>query len=220
MIRVRLSVGMLDAIPLYRIADCGLTKERLPGGELAVVGGEAEVRQLADILDSEAIVLASAKKARLRRSALAGAARCRAAIERDERRRRAPIHVSIGTDEQLTLKAIAEEDPKAPESFRTIQKLARRYLVFDTGTGLALSARGRAVLAGTPPGDLVPFAHFTVGVRVRLASATIFFSGEELPGGTVLTVDGTHLGGVIILTDGTHRYGPCHPKVFYVLPFV
>ncbi len=150
----------------------------------------------------------------VRRVANAAAKRCLHAIARTREIAARPVHVSIPVDEQEALAALAL-DGELVISRGVLDRLVRRELVEDTPAGLNMTARGRAVAAGKPPGDLVPFAHFVPGVRVELA-ADLVLEDREVPAGELFEVVEAKDGRLMVY-DGGLQLGPCHPRIFFVL---
>ncbi len=212
MIRVRLTPAMFVALPAGAFDRSGVKSVGY-----AAIGTEEEVRGLAVAFDDSAAALEGVKgQGTVRRVALAAAKRCREAIEHTHEIAARPVHVSIPVDEQEALAAMALEprwSGAAPRS--VIDRLRRRELVEDTPAGLNLTARGRGVAAGKPPGDLVPFAHFTPGVRVELV-ADLVLEDREVPAGELFEVVEVKDGRLFVY-DGGLQLGPCHPRIFFVL---
>lgn len=216
MIRVRLTPGMLEAIAFVDLLACGVKyTDATPSGDTPIMGDADALTRTAAAFALVAHDLEGVKgKGKLRRSALAAAERCRAAIAHDVERRARPIHVSIPVDEQEAIAALAL-DPGATVAPHVLERLYRRTLAEESPAGWELTARGRAVADGTPPGDLVPFEHFEPGVAVKLA-ADLVLEDQEVPAGQIFHVLEARDRRLTVY-DGALQIGPCHPLIFFVL---
>lgn len=207
MIFVKLTPGMFVALP-----EGAIERARVKAFDRGVAAPEEQIAALAVAFDAAAAALEGVKgQGTVRRVALAGAQRCREAITKEHRRAAAPIHVSIPVDEQDALRAIANGDVVIG-SDDAIARLRRRDLMTEDGE---LTRRGRAIVDGTPPGDLVPFAHFVPDVRVALA-ADLVLEDREVPAGEIFCVVEAKDGRLTVY-DGALQIGPCHPRIFFVL---
>lgn len=100
------------------------------------------------------------------------AKRCAAALERARERRERAIPVTITVDEKESIQALASFPSSTLIRHDVSARLLRRSLIESLGEDSrfprwGLSERGRAVVNGTPPGDLVPAAFFADGARVQ-----------------------------------------------------
>lgn len=225
MIRARLTAAMVSVF--------------LPDfwSDFAEIGGRLDMRKDFAYLDASEDVLASlardfAAHAKTiadvkgrgteRRIAIAAAERITEAIAKAERRSVAPIPISIPVEEQEALRALAADPGVFVATPRTlIDRMRRRGLLSEDDD---LSDRGRAVVAGTPPGDLVPFPFLSSGVRVRLAfdldpaDPNVF---QDLRAGHECVIDTAEDGRVWLLTDDGPRIflavERAHPRLFYVV---
>lgn len=216
MIRVRLTTGMLDAIAFADLLACGVRyTDATPSGDTPILGDADALLRAAAVFDLVARDLEGVKgKGKIRRSALAAAERVHAAIAHDRERRARPIHVSIPVEEQEAIAALAL-DPGAAIAPAVLERLYRRTLAEESPAGWDLTARGRAVAAGTPPGDLVPFEHFEPGVPLQLA-ADLVLEDQEVPAGQIFHVLEARDRRLTVY-DGALQIGPCHPLIFFVL---
>lgn len=162
-------------------------------------------------------------------AALAGhaARRCDAALAK-WRRRRTQIPISITVAEQEALRVLARDPMSTLAALTVKDRLERRGLLEEEAdhAGWRVTDRGRQVLEGTPPGDLVPFAFFEKGTVVRLVHDTIGGEGggvafQDLEAGTELVVGDIRDGRLWLMSTD----GPCdflaleraHPKIVYVV---
>lgn len=169
MIRVRLTASMMGAVSFEDFSATGCRdiedREILP--DARIQGDGAQLLALARAFEKAAAVLDGVKgKGTVRRVAISASARIREAIEKSNRIALAPIPVTITFDEQDALLAIDRDALTSTIALSPRDRLYRRGLIDQDD---AILPRGRAVLDGTPPGDLVPNAFFERGVRVRLA---------------------------------------------------
>lgn len=221
MIRVRLTDAMVAA---FGFDDAGMLHDlRLrvsTVGHHVFEGDEDAIRGVAELAEyraSQADV-----PGQQRQTAKFLGRRCRQALRDAAERASAAIPVSIPRDEQDALRSLAKDPLTTTVALTVCDRLARRELVREEPAGWSLTVRGRAVVDGTPPGDLVPWAVLRQGARVALLYPTELADGGELPPGTELLVATATNGRVHAVTahDDPERRVPVeglHPKILRVL---
>ncbi len=215
-IRVRLSAPMLSVLDPS-------TFELAIDGE-AVTGARKGVDAFAGALEQRAEVSLQPKDGQTRQLARHAAKRCREAIARAIARDALPVPVSIPHADRDGLGAIAA-GRVAIVPQRVLEQLADRELIEADIDRWQLTDRGRAVVDGTPPGDLVPFGYFRNGVRVRMIHDTIIdapnLSGLAKAGEVFAVVETTRDRRLVLVpkAGGFIAFEAAHPRIVHVLGF-
>ncbi len=225
MIRVRLTSTMIALLDQDAHAATGCAWMANPGGDpTGVSGAPVDLANLSRAYVDLAVRIDGVKgRGTDRRTAIAAAQRIADALEKAARDAHAAIPISITVEEQSALRTLDARAATTTIAMSPRDRLARRGLILDDLE--TITARGRAVLDGTPPGDLVPFAFFVRGVRVRLAYDLAGSDGpgvwQELQEGHELIVDSAEHGRLCLVTQEngdrqTVAVEAAHPRIVNV----
>lgn len=219
MIRVKLTPAMLDLVETIVVRGEDDEPRVLRRYAHRIYAPKDALVAVAASLDADA---ERAPNGRVRQTAKHAAKRIRDAIAKREAHR---VPISITVEEQEAIAEVARGG-FAALALSVAQRLERRGLVVDRTSAWDLTDRGRAVAAGTPPGDLVPFAYFEDGttdgapVRVRLAFDMTDADGEPFYEGTELLAIGASDGELALARPETPRtceLAYVNPRLVHVL---